>query len=218
MKPSKALGHSCRIAALAILGVATLRLATPAPVRADTDVSVPAFQSVEVRNGAHVTLRYGEKQRVTVTRGNTTESMIRVGQGRRLLIDRCPDGCSSDYRLEVEIVTPEIGALSVTDGGWVRCSGSFPKQASLAVAVESGGILDVRSMNADAVAAAIQHGGRIFTQPRETLTAAIAQGGAIIYWGNPDIRRSIQQGGVVSRGKAADRDRPLEEMGAAVED
>ena len=134
------------------------------------------------------------------------------------MIDRCPDGCPSGYRLEVEIVTPEIGALSVRDGGWLRSAGTFPKQASLAVAVESGGILDMRSMNVDAVTAAVQHGGRILTEPRETLTAAIAQGGAVIYWGNPDVRRSIQHGGVVSRGKAADRGRPFEEIGAAVED
>jgi hypothetical protein len=189
----------------------------PAAVRADEDLSVPAFTTVDVRNGAHVVLRHGEKRRVTVTRGNTTESAIRVEEGGRLLIDRCPDGCPRGYRLEVEIVTPGIGALSVKDGGWLRCSGSFPRQADLAVAVESGGVLDVRSMNVDAVAAAIQQGGRILTEPREILTAAIAQGGAITYWGNPDIRRSIQHGGVVSRGKAADRGRPLEEIGGAVE-
>ena len=78
MKPSKALRHSSRIAALAISWVATLKMAHPAAVRAETIVSVPAFKSVEVRNGAHVILRHGEKQRVTVIQGNTTESAIRV--------------------------------------------------------------------------------------------------------------------------------------------
>ena len=217
MKPSNALRDSSRIAALAILCVATLMTASADAVRADTDVSVPAFKSVDVRNGGHVILRHGAKQRVRVIQGNTTEAAIRVEEDGRLVIDRCPDGCPRGYKLEVEIVTPAIGALSVTDGGWLRCSGTFPKQASLAAAVESGGTLDMRSMNVAEVAAAVLHGGRILTEPRETLTAAIAQGGAVLYWGSPDVRHSIQHGGVVSRGKAADRDRPFEEIGGAVE-
>lgn len=217
MKPSNTLPDSSRIAALAILCVAILMMASPAAVHAETDVTVPAFKSVDLRNGGHVILRHGSKQRVRVVQGNTKESAIRVEEDGRLVIDRCPDGCPRGYTLEVEIVTPEIGALSVTDGGWLRSSGTFPKQASLAVAVESGGTLDMRSMNVGAVAAAVLQGGRIFTEPRETLTAAISQGGAVLYWGNPDVRRSIQHGGVVSRGKAADRDRPFEKIGGAVE-
>jgi hypothetical protein len=194
MKPSP-------ILALAILGAATLNAAA---VQAAA-LAVPAFQSVESRNGAHVILRHGGKQRVAVLRGNTSESSIRVDEEGRLVIDRCPDGCARGYRLEVEIVTPEIGALSVKDGGWLRSTGKFPRQASLAAAVESGGILDARSMDVNDVSAAIQHGGRILTDPRESLTAAIAQGGLVLYWGNPGVRSSIQNGGVVSRGKAADR-------------
>ena len=213
-----ALRDSSRVGALAILCGATLMLAGAAAVRADTDVSVATFKSVDVRNGGHVILRHGSKQRVRVIEGNTTESAIRVEEDGRLVIDRCPDGCPRGYQLEVEIVTPEIGALSVTDGGWLRSSGAFPKQASLAAAVESGGTLDLRSMNVSDVAAAVLHGGRIFTEPRQTLTAAIAQGGAVVYWGNPaDVRRSISHGGVVTRGRAADRNRPFEEIGGAVE-
>lgn len=218
MKPSKALRDSSRTAVLAILVVAGLTMAGPAAVNADADISVPKFKSVELRNGAHVILRHGEKRRVSVTMGNMVESEIKVEDHGKLVIDRCPDECSSRYKLEVEIVAPEIDALSVKDGGWLRCAGSFPKQASLALAVESGGIIDARSVKADAVAAAVQQGGRILTEPRETLTAAIAHGGAITYWGNPDIQRSIQDGGVVTRGKAADRGRPLDKIGAAVEE
>jgi hypothetical protein len=216
MKPSKASRDSSRIAAIAILCVASLELATPA--RAAETVSVPAFKGVEVRNGAHVTLRHGDKRRVTVIQGSTTVSEIRVDEDHSLNIDRCPDGCSSDYKLEVEIVAPEISALAVADGGWLRCAGSFPSQDDLAAAVASGGTLDVRSMSVDAVAAAIEHGGRILTEPRETLTAAIAQGGAIIYWGRPAVQSAIQHGGVVSRGRQADRTRPFEQVGPVVED
>lgn len=218
MTPSNSVRDANRSTALAILWVATLHLGTPAAVGAETDLRVSAFHSVDVRNGAHVTLRHGDSRRVTVTRGNTTESAIRVEKDGRLLIDRCPEGCSRGYRLEVEVVTPEIDALSVTDGGWLRCSGRFPRQADLAVAVASGGTVDARSMSADDVSAAVQQGGRILTTPRESLSAAIAQGGAVIYWGNPDIQRSIQQGGVVSRGRSSDRDRPLEELGPALAD
>ena len=217
MRPSNTLRDSGRTAARAILCVATLTLSNAATARADTDVSVPAFKSVELRNGAHAILRHGAKRRVRVVQGNTSESAIRVEEDGRLRIDRCPDGCPRGYRLEVEIVAPEIGALSVTDGGWLRSSGTFPRQANLAAAVESGGTLDVRSMNVAAVAAAVQHGGRILTEPRESLTAAIAQGGAVLYWGNPDVRRSVQHGGVVSRGKAVDRNRPFEKIGGAVQ-
>jgi len=218
MKQSRTLRDSSRIAVLAILVIATLKMAYPPAASADEDISVPAFKSVELRNGAHVILRHGAKRRVAVIQGNVVESTIRVEEGGKLLIDRCPDGCSRDYRLEVEIVAPEIDALSVTDGGWLRCAGAFPKQPGLALAVESGGIIDARSVRADVVAAAVQQGGRIFTEPRETLTAAIAQGGAITYWGNPDVQRSIQDGGVVTRGKAADRSRPFDKIGAPVED
>jgi hypothetical protein len=191
--------------------------AAPAMVSAVTNVDVGAFRSVAARNGAHVTLRHGDRQRVTLVRGNLDDSDVRVDEDGRLVIDRCSGDCPRGYRLEVEITTPEIGALSVNDGGWLRSAGSFPRQASLAAAVESGGTLDVRSMQVNEVSAAIQHGGRILTEPRNNLTVAIAQGGAVIYWGSPDVQRSIVHGGVVTRGRAADRERPLEEIRGAVE-
>jgi hypothetical protein len=195
--------------------VASLHGASPTPVHADTDVPVGAFRSVAARNGAHVTLRHGETPRVTLIRGSLDDSQIRVDDEGRLVIDRCAAGCPRAYKLEVEVVTPRIGALSVADGGWLRCAGSFPRQASLAAAVESGGTLDVRSMKVDDVSAAIQHGGRILTEPRASLTAAIAEGGAVVYWGRPEVQRSIVHGGVVVRGRAADRERPLQEIGTA---
>ena len=215
MKPSKTRFKGSR-AFLAAACVATLHAGTPAVVGADTNIPVAAFASVDVRNGAHVTLLHGDKQRVRLVRGNPSDSQIRVDKDGRLVIDRCAAGCPRGYKLEVEIVTSEIDALSVTDGGWLRCAGSFPRQASLAAAVESGGTLDVRSMKVNDVSAAIQQGGRILTEPRASLTAAIAQGGAVIYWGSPEVQRSIVHGGVVSRGRAADRARPLEDIGGAV--
>src|SRR6185436_4213593 len=55
MKPSRAFRPSSRVAS-----VAALLLLAPV-ARADTEVSVPAFKSVDSRNGAHVTLRHGDK-------------------------------------------------------------------------------------------------------------------------------------------------------------
>jgi hypothetical protein len=218
MNPAKALLHACRIAALAILSATVVGSTHSATAAPGTDLSVPAFQSIDVRNGAHVVLRHGEEQRVTVIQGNTTESDVRVDDQGRLIVDRCPDGCPRGYRLVVEIVTPEITALAVTDGGWLRCAGRFPRQESLAAAVASGGTLDARVMKVDGVAAAVLHGGRILTEPRETLTAAIAQGGVIVYWGAPEVQQSIDHGGVVSRGRSVDRNRPFEKIEAPVED
>jgi hypothetical protein len=218
MNTSKALRGACRAAALACLSAIVAGSTHSATAATGTDLSVPEFQSVDVRNGAHVVLRHGDEQRVTVIQGNTTESEVRVDEQGRLIVDRCPDGCARSYRLVVEIVTPEITALAVTDGGWLRCAGSFPRQESLAAAVSSGGTLDARAMKVDGVAAAVLHGGRILTEPRETLTAAIAQGGVIVFWGRPEVQQSIDHGGVVSRGRSADRDRPFEKIEAADED
>jgi hypothetical protein len=211
MSHSQPLRMSSRMTAIAVLCAATLNAAG---ALAAQDVAVPAFRSVAARNGAHVVLRHGEQRRVTIIRGNTTTSVIRVEEKDRLVIDRCPDGCSRDYRLEVEIVAPEITGLSVSDGGRFRCVGTFPSQADVAAAVSNGGVLDLRAMNANDVSAAIHQGGRILTTPRQALSAAIAQGGVITYWGNPDVSQSIEHGGAVSRGKPADRDRPLDASGA----
>jgi hypothetical protein len=197
---------------LATICVAILNVASPAALRADTYVAVSAFKALDVRNGAHVTLRHGDKRRVTVIQGSTTVSAIRVEEEKKLVIDRCPDGCPRGYRLEVEVVAPEIDAVAVTDGGWLRCHGSFPRQADLAAAVSSGGTVDVRAMSVDDVSAAVQQGGRILTEPRASLTAAIAQGGIVLYWGNPDLQRSITQGGVVARGRPADRSKPFDQV------
>jgi hypothetical protein len=104
------------------------------------------------------------------------------------------------------------------DGGTIRSIGGFPRQAEVAVAVEDGGTIDLRSMTIDAVSARVRDGGRIFTKPQKTLVANIARGGAVTYWGSPRVRSSVEQGGVIARGAAADADRPIEELGPAILD
>ena len=113
----------------------------------------------------------------------------------------------------MEIVTPEIDGLVVTDGGTIRTSGDFPRQPDLAVAVEDGGTVDLRSMVVERVTAAVHDGGRIMTRVQDALTVQVAHGGAVTYWGSPRVTSAVDGGGVVARGKAGDLGKPLDEFG-----
>ena len=170
------------------------------------------FRSIELRGGGLVTVRHGPERRVTMVRANS-DRPIRA-EGDRLVIDRCRGECPRGHRIEVEIVTPEISALAVTDGGRILLEGDFPRQAELAAAVAHGGMIDMRALEAADVDAAIQQGGRIFARPGRSLSASVSNGGNVTYWGSPSVTSSIDQGGVVERGDAADRDRPLAEIDA----
>jgi hypothetical protein len=140
---------------------------------------------------------------------------VTVEGADRLVIERLDGKCSHVHDLKLEVVAPEIGAVSVSDGGTVRSLGDFPRQQALQGAVANGGSLDLRSLNADYVTASVQSGGRIFTRCDGSLLAAVSQGGVVTYWGNAKVQSAIQHGGVVTRGKAADADRPFEEFAPA---
>ena len=120
--------------------------------------------------------------------------------------------------MAIEIVTPEVADVRVMDGGIIQTLGGFPQQAELEVAVGDGGVIDLRSMNVDIVAAAIHDGGRILTKPQKALIARVERGGGITYWGTPRVTSRVRQGGVVSRGAAADANRPLREVPPFVPD
>ena len=172
---------------------------------AATVVPVGEFQSVELSNGGHVTVRYGAVQRVSLVRGDLKYTTVRLGSGQRLIIDtheRGPEG----YRTEVEVVTPHLSRASVANGGILRTLGAFPAQDSIEAAVEQGGTVDIRSIPVDRVQASVDSGGRIFTTSRKSLTATVRSGGGITYWGNPTVSKSIRDGGVVTRGPAEDAD------------
>ena len=198
----------------AAVPAALLGVAMTAPIAAETVLPVPAFRSVALQNGGQVILRHAGEQRVILREGNTTRTRTWIEDGDRLVID---GDCRRGYQTVVEIYSPVIEQLRVTDGGTIECRGSFPRQAALAAAVDDGGAIDVRAMKVDAVAAAVSQGGMIFTRPAKELTAAIAQGGAITYWGNPEVTSSIQHGGVVGRGRAGDESKPLPEVGPGVQ-
>ena len=188
--------HLGRILPCALLMLATAAVAGP--------VSVAPFKSIESRNGAHVTVRYGPAQRVEVVSGSPR--VFVSGDGRLTIDNR---GGSHRARTSVEIVTPRLDALSVSQGGRMTIEPGFPRHGIVAAAVANGGTLDLRRLPADEVSAAVSQGGMIAVRPSRQLLAAVTQGGNITYWGEPAVMRSVNHGGVVQRGRPEDSDRPF---------
>lgn len=181
------------------------------PAAAGTDLPVGPFRSITLHSGGHVLLRHGPGLRVRLVEGSSDFTSVRV-EGDRLLIDRTDTRRPRGYRMQIEVTTPEILDIAVSDGGTVQTLGSFPAQGTLHVAVENGGTIDARSLRADDVAARIQQGGRILAKPQRALVASVAHGGAITYWGSPTVDSAVDDGGVVDRGRPGDADRPLDAL------
>src|SRR4029079_9116295 len=111
-------------------------------------VQLPPFQSVEVPEGGHVVIRYGSTQRVTLVRGNLNYTRMRVTADGVLVISNCRHNCRG-YRSDVEIEMPAIRRLLMSNGGWIRTSGSFPRQGEIEVEVDNGGAVDNCSIAID---------------------------------------------------------------------
>jgi len=158
------------------------------------------IDAVSAHNGAHVVIRYGAVQRVSGdTRCYSTEM-----KGRELVVDN-PGRCPRAERGVIEVVTPSLSTVAVSNGGSLQLIGVFPAQSSIEAAVEQGGTIDIRSIAADRVAASVYSGGRIFANARNTLDATIESGGVVTYWGEArDVRKSVRDGGVVQRGTEDD--------------
>lgn len=174
------------------------------------------YESIELRGGGTVTVRYGATRHFTV-RANPGARAIST-EGDRLVIDRCRRRCPHGQRLEVEVVTPDIGRLAVTDGGIIQVRGDFPAQPSAAASVHSGGLIDIRPLAVGQVSAAISQGGRIFARPLRAMNAAISDGGLVTYWGDAAIASSVLRGGAVVRGAARELGQPLEAFDPTVQD
>lgn len=182
------------------------------PLPAQTPIQVGPFNLIELPHGGHVVLQRAPTQRVSLVRGSLDYTRLAVTDGR-LIIDKCFRKCPRGYRLELEILTPNVAGVSLANGGSVQTRGSFPRQSDLAVAVRHGGTIDVRSLVANRVTASVYHGGRILTVPQASLSARVTQGGVITYWGDGQVRQSTEHGGVVQRGSADEIDLPLSEIG-----
>jgi hypothetical protein len=181
-------------------------LALPASLAAQTVIPVGQFRSVDLHDGCNVIVRHGPAQRVTILRGSLGSTRVRIMDGERLVIDNCRREC------QVEVVTPELSAVSVSNGGTLQSLGAFPAQAAIRADVEQGGTIDIRSMAPAAVDASVHSGGRIFTNPRETLVGTVTSGGGITYWGAVRVKQFVRDGGAVARGALADADKPLSEL------
>jgi hypothetical protein len=200
---------------LALIQLSALALAMPALVTAQTIVPLRPFTLVELHSGGRAILRHGPTQSVTLLKGSLDYTRVAIADGGQLVINSCGKGCPRDYDMEIEIVTPDIAGILVTDGGRIESHGSFPRQAEVKVNVSQGGLIDIRSMAADSVTASVNQGGMIFTRPQTALFATVAHGGIITYWGNARVRKSVRDGGVVTRGTAAEADKPISKLNPA---
>src|SRR5688572_2816361 len=115
---------------LTIAVLSTTLLATSAA--AQTVIPLGQFRSVELHDGGHVILRHGQTQRVTLLTGSLRCTQVRVADGQRLVIENHggPE-CRRHERLRIEVITPELSAVSVTNGGMVQSVGAFPVQAAI---------------------------------------------------------------------------------------
>jgi hypothetical protein len=171
-----------------------------APALADELVPVPAFRSVQLRGGGAVEVLPGPAQRVAILEGSSRFTRIYVENDGQLRIDTCAEPCPPDYRLRVEIRSPRAPSLAVDGGGRIITGPGFAPQRQLSAAVNGGGHIDARSIDAMHVSAAVNGGGNIFVRPHNALSAAVNGGGHIRYLGNPTTAVAIRGGGDVSRG------------------
>jgi len=176
-----------------------LALAISAPALAAEPVPVSAFRSIELRGGGDVTIVPGPVQRVTLVSGSRAFTSFRVVRNGRLEIDACNERCPRNYDLQIRIESPHLPSVAISGGGDIKAARGFAPQRELSAAVNGGGTIDVRAVDAADVSAAVNGGGTIFVRPRTTLSAAIHGGGDIRYSGNPQVSMAVSGGGDVSR-------------------
>jgi hypothetical protein len=169
------------------------------PALAAETVPVPAFQSVELRGGGDIVYRHGPVQRVKLISGSTQFTGFHVDRQRKLAIDACNNRCPQHYDLRIEIESPTIPDSAVEGGGSIMAAPGFGQQADVAVAVDGGGEIDLRSVRIADVAASVDGGGKITIGPSANLAAAVNGGGEVRYAGNPQVTTAINGGGAVRR-------------------
>lgn len=174
--------------------------AVSAPALAVEPVPVPGFRAIELHGGGVVTVAPAPVQRVTLLEGSTQFTRIQVTREGKLEIEACNQRCPRNYRLRIQIETPRIMGLGVNGGGLMTTADGFARQKEIGVAVNGGGKIDARSIEAASVGAAVNGGGQILVRSNGTLGAAVHGGGEIVYWGNPNVATSIAGGGAVRKG------------------
>jgi hypothetical protein len=182
-----------------ILPLFVIAFVAAAPALATEAVTVPQFRSVELRGGGTVEVVPGPAQRVDILEGSSRFTHIYVENDGQLRIDACQQPCPPNYRLRVQIQAPSAPSLAVDGGGQMVTSTGFAPQRQLSAAVNGGGHIDARSVDAFRVSAAVNGGGDIFVRPRAALSAAVNGGGHVRYLGNPATSVAIRGGGAVVR-------------------
>jgi len=174
-------------------------LLVSAPVLASEVVPIQNFRSVELHGGGYVEVVPGPAQRVTIVEGSGQFTQMRVDRDGKLVIDTCNERCPVTYRLRVRIQSPRVPGLAINGGGVMVAGGGFGPQSHLNAAVNGGGRLDARAIDAASVSAAVNGGGELLVHARQSLSAAVNGGGHVRYWGNPSTSVAIRGGGAVTR-------------------
>lgn len=184
----------------AMLASTALLLMISAPGVAATDLQLPPFSAIEAHGGAHVTLHYGDRQRVTVIKGDMKVSRVSVVRGK-LMAEGCVDNCwFGNHELDVDVVAPNVQALAAHGGGDIEAVGAFPHQQHLTVAAHDGGEINARAIPADSVTADAHGGGDIKVNALASLDASAHGGGDITYAGHPQkVSSSTHGGGSIQR-------------------
>jgi hypothetical protein len=170
------------------------------PALAAESVAVAPFHSVELRGGGNVVVRPGPAQRVTILSGSSQFTSFRVERDGQLKIDACNARCPQHYNLQIEIVSPRAPDVAIEGGGAIIAAAGFTPQSQLSAAIQGGGEIDVRAVNAGSVNAAIDGGGRILTGRSSALTAAVNGGGEVRYISAGNVTEAVRGGGEVRRG------------------
>jgi hypothetical protein len=167
------------------------------PTFATEFVPLPHFDAVELRGGGNVTVVPGPAERVTIVEGSSQFTHLYVDRQGSLKIDTCNRQCPHQYRLRIEIQSPRVPTLAVDGGGAINIAGGFGPERQLVAAVNGGGTIDARAVDAADVTAAVNGGGDLLVRAGSTLTGAVRGGGIIRYWGNPEVTSAIEGGGAI---------------------
>lgn len=177
----------------------TAALLVSAPALASEFVPVQNFRGIELRGGGTVDVVPGPAERVTIVEGSSQITHMHVDGSGKLIINTCDERCPPVYRLRVQIQSPRVPDLAIDGGGVMATSAGFAPQGHLNAAVNGGGKIDARSVDAASVSAAVNGGGHLLVHARQSLAAAVNGGGHIVYSGNPSTSVAIRGGGGVSR-------------------
>lgn len=182
-----------------LLPLFILAFASTAPALASEVVPLPSFDSVQLRGGGQVTVVPAARQRVTIVEGSSRITRMHVDHNGQLRIDVCNGNCPRNYHLRVQIESPTVPDLAIAGGGLVTAQGGFRAQGQLSVAVNGGGKIDARAVEAHVVSAAVNGGGQLLVHPSASLSAAVNGGGLVQYWGHPtSVTQAVHGGGAVT--------------------